>query len=1494
MSFKRSLIVSALSILNIVAIGQIQINEICASNASVIEDADFNEYSDWIELYNSGSERVNLDGYYITDNFDSPDKFEIKTSVFIEAGGYLLIWADGNNTGIHTSFKLSADGEQVGVYNPSMEIIDTLTFGLQMANVSFGRTPDGSNYLGYFTEPSPGESNKGISYNGFANNAPEFSVRGGFYFSSVQVELVTNLGGEIRYTIDGTEPNETAILYTSPIQIDETTVLRAHVVKPNLIPGPIVTNTYFINENSTNAKLPVVSIATNPENFWDSEKGIYVQDFKPLWEVPINIELFENNGGDRAAFNELAGTKVNGLWSWQLPQKMLGVYFKKQYGSSNLQYPLFSQRSRNSYKSFALRASGSDWSYTLFRDILGQHATLYNMDIDIMSFKPAVVFLNGEYLGIHNMREKVDDDYIEKSYNMEAGTFDLIENEDYAEAGDLDEYASFSNLLNRDLSVQANFDAVADLMDIDNFTDYAITEMATANTSISHNVMAWKPKQGGKWRWVLMDLDRGFFNPSDHLIDFYLGQEELPLNDLFKNSDYRSYFGNRLASHLFTSFNPERMSMLIEEHKSIIEDEIPRHINRWLGTTSSYGNALPSVNYWQGKVEDLKTFANERPLMLLNDLSNYGFSGTVNLSLSTLPENAGQLYLNGFKVPQGNISGAYLKDVDFQLEVRSIPGYNFSGWTSLTSKVLVEKGAEWKYLDNGSDLGISWIELDFNDSDWSSGKAKLGYGEGDENTVVSYGGDGNNKYITTYFRKKINITAAQLAASNFTINLLRDDGALVYLNGLEVIRTNMSQGAVNYQTLASATVSGESEYAFTPYSIDASYFRVGENVLAVEIHQRSGTSSDISFDLELTGVYANDDIFSTENIIEVNLNSDNHFVAVFEESGSCIIPSLISTNYTLNKECSPYLAQGDVVVAEGAVLTIQAGVEILMPEDASILINGSMVAEGSSKATINFKLNPEYGNSSWGILSFKNTTDTSMLKNVTIKDASVGVDKVFEVAAISAFNSVLVLDSLTLLHNYGNPISARYSDITLTNSHLHSEITGDLINVKYGKAYIEKCRFEGNDMPDTDAIDYDEIDGGTIKSCLISNFWGSNSDAVDIGEQASNIIIDSLWVFAITDKGVSVGQQSSVSIKNSVFVNCNMGVGVKDSSHVMIDNCTFYGNGNAVACFEKNIGKAGGNGKVYNSILSNSYDASVYSDDKSKLQIQYSLSDNIELPVKDNNLNVNPIFENVTSYNFNVKEQSPAIASGMFNNTPVNIGTKHPEFNWQPTIIICKIFLNPNNLDYPEFIALYNPDSKPIDISNYTITKGITVTIPEGTIMNPNDTLYLTDNKESYWWNNQINNLIEWESGKLSNNGEAIQLENNYGMVVDYIRYENDGKWPSNAFEDNMLMFLIDANLDNHFAEYWSSDSVNRVFGEKNLTEIGNIRVYPNPAINVVNISCYAMANLEVKLYNVTGRVLELAQLDINGSCSIDLQAYPTGIYLLKVKNKVVKLMLLR
>jgi len=1472
--------------ISVAASGQLYINEFMASNASTIKDPDYNNDADWIELYNDGIAPVNLTGYYLTDNIATPNKWMIG-NVTIAAKGFVIFWADGMNTGNHTIFKLDAQIEEIGLFNPDLTVIDTIRYVNQNPDVSGGRNQNNLELWGRFAVATPNAANNTEFFSDFVLNEPIFNTRGGIYNTNQSITLFTDLGGEIRYTLDGSDPTLASPLYTLPIDINATTVVRARVFKPEMLAGPIITNTYFINDLMETRGLPAVSLSTNPGNFWDPTNGIYVQTFKPEWEVPVNIELFENNGSDRAAFNELAGIKINGLYSWQLPQKMLGIYFKKRYGTGTLDNTLFYDSPRSGFKSFALRASGDDWSNTLIRDILGQNATQLNMNLDISDFRWTTVYVNGQYMGIHNFREKIETDYIEKHYGLEAGTFDMVENEDFAECGDLVAYTSLKTLFSKDLSVQANYDSVAAKMDIENFTDLVITEIATGNTSIDHNVMAWKPKDSGKWKWILMDLDRGFNDETSSLISFSVNQTSFPFKNLMANAAYKAYFGKRLADHIYTSFDPVRMRSLIEKHRSEIAPEIPRHVARWLGTTSSYGDAMPSVEYWNNEIIKVKTFVGARPAVLLKDLNNYGFSGSASLTLSVFPENAGTLKLNGFKITGNSSSGLYLKNVNAEITTEEKAGYSFKGWANAVKKVIVPKLSVWKYLDDGSNQGTSWVNTTFDDSNWKSGQAEFGYGDGGEKTIISYGSSTSNKYITNYFRHNFTITEADLTGSNYMINIMRDDGAVVYLNGVEIIRDNLNIGTITSNSLAAASVAGIAESTYNTFSIDKKLLLAGNNVLSVEVHQNSANSTDLSFDLELV-CYETDynNLLSTEKNYPINMTADLSLTAVYEAGTACVVPAVIAENTTLYNSCSPYLVRDDVTLNSGVTLTIEPGVEIWMSPKSNFFIHGNINANGSSTERITFKINPQYTNEGWGALNFWNTSATSNISYVTVDDATKGPVPV-RVGAINSFYGNLNLDHILIDKTKLNPISARYSDITLTNSYIHSSTTSDLINIKYGHATIENCTFEGNPEFDSDGIDYDGIENGVIRNTKIFNILGNNGDAIDIGEEATNVIIDSVLIVNAYDKGISIGQRSSVILTNSMLVNCNMGLGVKDSSSVSINQCTFYGNGSAVSCYEKNPGRAGGNAKVKNSILSNAFIASYQSDDKSKIQFTNCLSDNDMLTSDPSNRFGNPLFSDPTHYDFLLLAGSPGIGSGFENGQTTNLGAKFTKIEMEPDVLICRIYINPLNSTNPEYLALYNPSAKSIDLSNYSLVKGVNCIIPNGTELAPGDTLFVTSDAAGWSPNRKV---VQWTDGKLANEGEEIELLNQYGMVADHIRFSVVDGWPVEAFNTEAFFALNGTKVDNHFPVNWKAVS--------NITSLSNpidhnksnIHIYPNPATDKLMVTTESEAKVE--LYSALGQLLKQTVSDQNGVTSMIVSDLKAGVYLIKVGSKTAKVLI--
>jgi hypothetical protein len=1496
-TYRRSVALTALLLLlPVVLNATIRINEILASNATINTDPDYGNEADWVELHNDGTLAVNLNGYYVTDNLKEPTKWLIATDLILQPGGYALIWCDDNATGLHTAFKLSASGEAFGLYSPDLIPLDTLQFGPQFTDVSYGRNPTNPDSWAFYTLPTPGAANGTTGFAGQVAHSPAFSVRGGIYTQPFSLMLGTNQGGLIRYTLDGSTPTEESPAYSQPLWIDSTTVVRASVFQPGYIAGPIQTHSYFMGQDFTSGQLPLVSIVTDSLHFWGAERGIYVQDFKPEWEIPVNIELFENNGSNRAAFNERAGIKVNGLYSWQLPQKMLGVYFRKQYGSNQLDYPLFFDRSRSTFDNFALRASGSDWSYTLFRDGLIQQAChQYNMDLENMAFRPAVVYVNGQYMGIHNIREKVDEDYIASNHGVEEGTFDLIENGDYVESGNLEAWNHYWRLVKKDLSIQANYDSVAAYMDIENFTDLIATEVYAGNSSIDHNTMAWKPKDGGKWRWILMDLDRGFVEYDKYMLSFYAGQWVWPLADLLKNKTYQTHMGTRLADHLYTTYNPGRMVPRIYQHAADIEAEMPRHIARWLGRTSSYGNALPSLAYWRTEVADLVTFAESRPMVILQDLQQYGFGLPASLLLDTWPAGAGRWRFNGLQVegqlPTGSAMegaaveasawlGQYPTLAPITVEAKPKPGHRFVGWAATTREVLIAKAATWSYLDNGSDQGQAWTATDFDDSAWKTGQGILGYGYSGVGTSVSYGGSSSNKYITTYFRQSFTLDENSLNKGQFILSLLRDDGAVVYLNGHPIIRTNMPDGSINYKTKASTAINNSAETTYTTYAVDKSLLHAGVNTLAVEVHQNAASSSDLLFDLELTVLKADvTNLVSTSPTLTLQLTEDKRLTAVYQTESVSILSDTLPAGTVLTKTGSPYLVSGDLVVPAHTTLRIEPGVVVNMPAKTSIRVHGAIEALGTVSDSITFQLLPtETEANHWGALFFLHTTDTTRMRYVTVKQASKGPGLYNAVAALSAFDADLVLDHMNLTDNEANPLSARYSSIKITNSRLHSKVLGDLINVKYGHGYIENCRFTGNDYPDTDGIDYDEVTDGVIRNVVIHDFMGSNSDAIDIGEAALNVQIDSVLLYNITDKGVSVGQQSIVRLSNATMINTNLGVAAKDSSWIYVSHSTFYGVGTPIASYEKNVGHAGGNITVNHSLMSNSYDATLLVDDKSTLLITDSQSDNDTLSTVLNNQTGTIGFPAPGLYNL-------GLGTASFNSKGSNFFPEQPA----PTPVISALYVNSTKIDSrTEFIELSNPSTMTLDLGGYQLSKGVTYTFPAGTLLKGGHSLLLVKNRFTHleWLTNP--SIHEWSEGSLANEGETVRLNNPWGMVVDQVIYGFGAPWPSVDNLDEKGLKLLGLERDNHLAANWTTVSYSSLTGLSTTNEHGRPTLYPNPCQGPVTVYLPDGSTSRLDIYDLSGRLRFSQQVTHGNTLTLNL---PSGLYLAKLGEQLIKLM---
>lgn len=1459
---------------------QLVINEFMAANSSTINDPDFDESADWIELYNASNEEVDLTNHFLTDNLSEPNKWAFPAGTFIASHGFLMIWADGKNIGLHTSFKLSAEGEEIGLFDQNLHPVNTIIYPLQKTNISYGRYLDGGASWYWFSNASPGYSNNDSKpYEGITYYEPRFSVKGGFYHSELSLDL-TSTGGEIHYTLDGSAPTLADPIYTQSIIIDQTSFVRARVFQSQLIPGPVITQSYFFNDSFEERELPVVSLVTHPEYFWSVDSGIYVQDFKPEWEYPLNIELFENDGNNRAVFNEKAGVKVNGRLSWQLPQKMLGIYFRNEYDQNSLDYPMFNDRERSSYNEIILRAAGSDWSQTLFRDGLGQEIAQDYTSIPHQGFRPCMVFINGEYLGIHNIRSRVDGDFIESNYEMEADTYDLIENDGNVDEGSEEQYLEMDALFHTDLSIENNFQALANLVDLEIFTNYWISEIWAANFSWGHNINLWKPHEAGKWQFIFADLDRIFIDPHLSINEFtvplgddYYDYGRYWLESIFQNDNYAHFFVQRFNDQIYTAFHPQRIHAIIDEFANTIDQEIPYHVEKWSGSTSNYGDGIESEEAWEEEIAVLKEFALERTPFMMHDLQAYFDMGPIrNLITACDPVDGGNIFINNFLIPSSPCQGPYFEDMAFQLSAQAKPGFQFQGWSATINKKLIQLEEVWKYHDLGEDLGSSWKETAYDDSSWSAGAAELGYGDGDESTVISYGSDEQDKHITTYFRNTFEYYGPQQSLKAM-IKLRRDDGAIVYLNGQEMIRSNMPEGDIHYDTRALNNISGNAEDQLNEYILeDINLEEV--NVIAVEIHQINSSSGDLSFDLSFSVSGTSEEIFSTEELVHITLSSDSGFMARYQPTGACLLAKEIAANTTLSIDCSPYLASEEVTILPNVSLSIDPGVEIWFLENTSMKVLGDLQVNGSESQPVLFKANHEYGAESWDILLFDHASDTSHLKYLEIREASQGLHPIHHHAALSILYSQVVMDHLLLDRNWGNPIYALHSTISLSNSLLHSEITGDLINVKYGDCLIDSCIFIGNDQVDTDAIDLDGVSNGLVKNSSIEKFYGSNSDGIDLGEECEDILIEHCFINEITDKGISIGQSSSATMLNNTITYCNLGVGIKDKGEGIINHNTFYSNIYAVSVFEKNPGAGGGKVNIINSILSNSSKSPLYFDRFSIGLSEQNIYDT-DTMLGNNNIWMNPQFTNPNHYNFQLLPGSAAINAGLDGE---NLGAPFTPLVKDPKILISDLlYFHPYNPD-KEFLGITNPGESTIDISNYELSGGIEFVFPQGVEIAAKEKILIA--YDTSLFTHLEGQIYEWQSGHLANEGEKILLLDKHGMVIDHLRFLPADPWPELQNPGDYISLLADS-LDNHFGENWTVGEPLEIY--KEFENLNHLELFPNPCSAYVSVHAdKTISNIQV--FDILGREM-LRETNNSSFIRININNLGPGVYFILINN---------
>lgn len=682
----------------------IVVNELMSSN-SHIPDED-GDYPDWFELHNPGQDTVDLNGFGISNDPAVPYQWTVQ-EVVLAPQEYLLIFASEKNridisSGyLHTNFKLSAEGGSIILTDRQGNTVDLVNFGAFNPDISYGRYPNGSNSWLFFPDATPGNSNTTQGYEGI-NSEPIASIPAGFYSGSVIVEFTASSPNDaIYYTLDGSEPDETSEIYTVPIQLASTKVLKAKVFNATFLPSKTLTNTYLIDFSTT---LPVVSLSTTPANLFDEQTGIYVlgdnaqsefpyygANFWQDWERPVHVELFEADG--KQGFSIDAGIKIHGQATRTYEQKSFAIYARGKYGYNTIKYKFFKNLPSSEYESFLLRNSGEDWYGTMFRDALMQNL-LYGIDIDKQEYHPSVVFVNGMYWGILNIREKINEHFLAQHHIVDPDSLDILENNALVIQGTNVDYLDLKSFLeNNDMSIPSNYEYVMTKMDVDEFIRYFVSEIYFANVDWpGHNIKYWRNNNDGKWRWILFDTDRGFglFYPngfSDNTLKWATSADgtsyNQPWSTLFlrkflENPTFKNNFINCFSDYSNSIFFPSVVVNKIDSIKSIIEPEIVRHGSRW---------GLYNFNQWLDNVQELRDFANQR-ITYMRDyyINKFELSGLAPVNLSVSDSTMGMVKINSLTINKSTWTGTYFLDVPIKIIAQPKQGYRFMKWEgSVTS-----------------------------------------------------------------------------------------------------------------------------------------------------------------------------------------------------------------------------------------------------------------------------------------------------------------------------------------------------------------------------------------------------------------------------------------------------------------------------------------------------------------------------------------------------------------------------------------------------------------------------------------------------------------------------------------------------------------------------------------------------------------------------------------------------------------------------------------
>lgn len=707
------------------------INEICSSNGGhhTVDGSS----PDYIELHNTTRRTISLDGYFLSDDEDRLDMFPL-AGYFISGKGYLILAADKKEL----PFKLSSSGEELFLSDESGNILQHVELPPLEKDTTFSLQPDGTWHI---TDPSPMAENKeGVPYVKVVYvAAPRFSHEAGFYDEPFDLELEGYRTYSIYYTTDGSVPDENSILYNGPIHIEDASLkpntisMRTDITIDGAVPpsfpvkkatiisavaideegnrSNVVTNAYFVEFQHYRdyVNIPIISIVADPADLFDEMDGIYVRgkvyqqwlesgSTKELanrdvptnyrqrgieWEIPVSIQEFDQNGN--FLFSQNAGLRIHGSSTRERAQKSFNLYARKEYGDKDFGYAMVPGTENR--EKYVVRINAGIDSIV--------HDLLVETGLPISKAQPCLCFLNGEFWGLYELREKQDEEYIADWFGVDEDDLIVVKNS-HLDAGealaqslgyDISDRAItkglnafFSEL---DTSTEEGYEAAEAVIDVDNYLTYVVGNVFFNNGDFLNNDTMWRTASigsgqynDGRWRWIFQDMDQCFFSVKYKNALAVLAEKPI-FASLWNNVSFRTRFFTKVMDFANVMYTANSVRDYVSEKLGYYDPYYRITSERFMESDTA------SYNYARTLKSTILNFLSNRRSELISQCAATlsDVRDTFSLTVDGLMSDT-RLFVNGHLAYHKNSTweGVYFTGCEVTFEVKPIPGYRFRGW----------------------------------------------------------------------------------------------------------------------------------------------------------------------------------------------------------------------------------------------------------------------------------------------------------------------------------------------------------------------------------------------------------------------------------------------------------------------------------------------------------------------------------------------------------------------------------------------------------------------------------------------------------------------------------------------------------------------------------------------------------------------------------------------------------------------------------------------